>query len=82
VVKIVFTIFWIIKWAFTYIKGSGGLVVKLSASQDHGLEPYLGHDHFSLYDTTITGWFQEADSESYYYKLQELVSQTSLNKYV
>jgi hypothetical protein len=47
------------------LKGSGGLVVKLSASQDHGLEPYLGHDHFSLYATTSTGWFQEVDSESY-----------------
>jgi hypothetical protein len=46
------------------LKGSGGLVVTVSASQprDHWFEPYSGHDHVSSYDTS-TGWFQEADSK-------------------
>jgi hypothetical protein len=46
------------------LSGSGGLVVKVSASQpgDHGFGPYSGHDHVSLYDTS-TGWFREADSK-------------------
>ena len=37
-------------------KGSGGLMVKVSASQplDREFEPYMGHDD------TSTGWFQEA----------------------
>jgi hypothetical protein len=32
-------------------KGSGGLVVKISASQprDHGIKPYSGHDHVSTW---------------------------------
>ena len=35
---------------------------KVSASQpwDPGLEPHMGHDHNSSYDTS-TVWFQEAD---------------------
>jgi hypothetical protein len=58
--------------------GSGGLVVKVSASQprDHEFVDYSGHDHVSSYCTS-TGWL-----DSVCYKLQEIVSQSSLNKYV
>ena len=44
-------------------KGSGGPMVKVSASKprDRGLEPYTGHDHDFSYNTS-TGWFLEADS--------------------
>jgi hypothetical protein len=54
---------------------SGSLVVIVSASQprDHGFEPYFGHDHVSSYDIN-TGGLE--------YKLKELVSQSSLDKYV
>ena len=45
------------------IKGSDGLMDKISASQPRhcGFEPHTGHDHKSSYDTS-TGWFKEADS--------------------
>ena len=45
------------------LKGSGGLMDKVSATQpqDHGFEPHTSHDHGSSYYTS-TGWFQEADS--------------------
>ena len=45
------------------LKGSGGLMDKVSASQpqNHGFKPHTGHDHDSSFDTS-TGWFQEADS--------------------
>ena len=41
------------------MKGSGGLMDQVSASQprDHGFEPHIGHDHDSIYDTS-TVWFQ------------------------
>ena len=44
------------------VKGSGGLMDKVSALQprDRGFEPNMGHNHDSLYDTS-TGWFREAD---------------------
>ena len=44
-------------------KWSGGVMVKVSASQprDPGFEPHTGHDHDSSYDTS-TGWFEEEDS--------------------
>ena len=46
-----------------FVKGSGCLMDKVSASQsrDRGFEPHTGHDHDSL-DDTSTGGFQEADS--------------------
>jgi hypothetical protein len=46
------------------LKGSGGLVVKVSASHPraHWFEPYSGHNHVSSYETS-TGWFQEPDSK-------------------
>ena len=45
------------------LKGSGGLMDKVSVSQppDHGFKPHMGHDHDSSYDTS-TGWFHEVDS--------------------
>ena len=45
------------------IKGSDGLIGKVSASQpwDRGFESHTGHDYDSPHDTS-TGWFQEADS--------------------
>ena len=48
---------------YTIVKGSGGLMDKVSASQprDRGFGPQTSHDHDSSYDTS-TGWFQEADS--------------------
>jgi hypothetical protein len=49
---------------YEWYRGSGGIVVKVSASQpkDHVFEPYSGHDYVSSYDTS-TGWFHEADSQ-------------------
>ena len=43
---------------------------KMSASQprNRGFEPHTGHDHDSIYDTSI-GWFQEADSRVIFNKL-------------
>ena len=41
-------------------KGSGGLMVKVSALGSHGFVPHMGHNHDSSCDTSA-GWFQEAD---------------------
>ena len=43
-----------------FIKGSNGLMDKVSASQprDRGFEPHTGHDHDSSNDTS-TGWFRK-----------------------
>jgi hypothetical protein len=45
------------------LKGDGGLVVKVSASQprDHGFEPYTTPDHVYSHDIK-TGRFEKADS--------------------
>ena len=49
------------------IKGSGGLVDKVSAlqPQDRGFESHMGYDYDSSYDTSTREWF----------KLWELTSQ-------
>ena len=49
------------------VKGIGGLIYKVSASQPlgRGFEPHTCHDHDSSYDTR-TGWFQETDSREIY----------------
>jgi hypothetical protein len=59
------------------IKGSVGLVVKVSASQprDRGFEPLSGHDHVFLYDTS-TGWFQEVESKVIYISRKNLFRKT------
>ena len=48
-----------------YIKGSSGLMVKVSASQprDGEFKPHTGYDHDSSYDTS-TGWFQGSGLKS------------------
>ena len=52
----------LIIWLITFLKGSGGLMVNVSAWQPRGrvFEPHTGHSHDSSYDTS-TGWFQEAN---------------------
>ena len=52
---------WIIpfkKFGRIRVKGSGGLMDKVSASQpwDRGFEPHTGHGHDYSYDTN-TDWF-------------------------
>ena len=52
------------------MKGSDGLIDKVSASQplDRGFEPHTDYDHDSSYDTS-TGWFPGSGQDSHLNKL-------------
>ena len=58
-----FLCFYLFHSFFLPLRGAGGLIVEVSASQprDRAFEPHTGHVYVSSYDTS-TGWFKEEDS--------------------